>query len=241
MKKLILFFVAVCAIAVACKKAVKEPTVVYTVETVNNKALEDIYVPDKGSYTFSMLVKYLGGPHEDSVTVKVSGFPGDVKLSHDSLKVLPTSSAAFYLTTDGAVHKTYTITITTTSPGNDPQVYHINMTIISADCASVLWGDFTGSNQCTARNYTYTATGVATGTVNELDIVNFGGYGANTLTHVIINCNNDSLTIPQQNIGNGTNLSGRGKITGNTLNIYYDALTTPGGSPESCNVVLTKQ
>ena len=89
------------------------------------------------------------------------------------------------------------------------------------------------------RDYTYNATGTATDTVNVLSINNLGGYGLNTNTIVRLNCNQDSLYIDQQVIGNGVTLSGSGTFTANTLTINYSAVKTPGQPAEVCTATLT--
>lgn len=241
MKKIVLFFLALCALTVACRKTAKKTPLSYTVENLQNKPPADIYIPDAGSYTMSLLVKYLGGFHEDKVTLTISGLPADIKVVEDTIVNIPTYRADFVFKTTNAKHATYPITVTATALGSAPKTYTFNLTVTFADCASSLWGNFNGANACTARNFTYVATGVATGVTNELNITNFGGYGSTTTTRVILNCNKDSLYIPAQNIGNGTNLQGSGTFTDNTMTIYYSASTTPGGFPESCNVTLTKQ
>ncbi|GAA4463961.1 hypothetical protein GCM10023093_13410 [Nemorincola caseinilytica] len=241
MRKVLLFLLAVGAVVASChKNAPKEP-VSYSVETAQNKPISDIYIPDQGAYKLSLLVKYLGGFSRDSVTISITGLPADVQLVEDTFRRLPTFVADFVFLTTNAAHKTYPITITTTAPGTTPKVQTINLTVISADCASVLQGTYSGANGCTNRNVTYTATAATTGAANELDITNLGGYGSATSTHMIINCAKDSVYIPQQHIGNGTNLSGAGTISGNTITITYTASTTPLGFAETCVATLTKQ
>jgi hypothetical protein len=243
MKKAVFFLLALCAVIASCEKTpknVKVP-VSYTVENGQNKPLGQVYIPDAGTYTMPVLVKYLTGYSEDSVTITLKGLPADIKLAKESFTQVPTYRADFVFTTTNAAHATYPLTLTASAPGTTTKTYTFNLTVTSADCASNLWGNLAGSNACTARNYTYVATGVPTGTVNELNITNFGGYGSNTNTRVLLNCNEDSLIIPSQNIGNGTTLSGTGTFNGNSMTIYYTASNTPGGFPESCNVTLTRQ
>ncbi len=239
MRKVVLFFMALCAVAVSCQKTTKVP-VSYTVESLQNTPLGDIYIPDSGTYTLPVLVKYMTGYHEDKVTVSIKGLPADIKVAEDSFSEVPTYRANFVLNTSHAVHATYPITVTASAPGTKSKIQTFNITVIEADCASTLWGNFNGTNQCTSRTYAYTATGIATGVANTLAIKNLGGYGPTTLTQVTLNCAHDSLFIPMQNIGNGTNLSGYGTFTPNSMTIYYTATTTPGGFPETCNVTLTR-
>lgn len=242
MKKTVLILLALCVAVLSCDKtptSVKVP-VSYEVETAQNTAVGDIYIPDAGSYTMSILVKYLGGFQEDDVTIALSGLPADVAVNRDTFSKVPTYQADFVFTTANAAHGTYPMTITSNAIGSDPKTYHFNLTVRSADCAESLLGDLNGTNECTNRDYNYTATAIATGITDKLNIINFGGYGLNTNTTVYLNCNENTLTIPSQNIGNATILEGSGTFTGNSMTITYTASNTPGGFPETCNVTLTK-
>jgi hypothetical protein len=240
MKKVVLFILALCAVTYSCRKTPKVP-LSYSVETVHNKPLETVYIPDAGSYTMSVLVKYLGGFHEDPVTISIKGLPADIAVVEDTFTLVPTYQADFVFKTTNAVHATYPITLTTSALGSEPKTYNFDLTVVSADCAANLWGNFAGTNACTARNFTYTAVGSSTGVTNELNVTNLGGYGSTTTTRIILDCNKDSLRIPEQYIGNGTNLSGVGTFTANSMTILYTASTTPGGFAETCSVTLTKQ
>lgn len=240
MRKIVLFLLATCVIAVSCQKTVKVP-VSYTVETIQNTAPTDIYIPDEGVSTMSLLVKFLGGFSEDTVILSMKGLPADVKLTTDTITGVPTFRADFVMTTNKARLGSYPVTLTAVAPGSDPKNYNFNVIVTPADCASSLWGNLSGSNSCTARNFTYVSTGVSSGTANVLNLVNFGGYGSNTSTRIVLDCNKDSLTIPAQNIGNGTNLQGYGTFTATGMTIYYTASSTPGGFPETCTATFTKQ
>ncbi|MCF8448872.1 MAG: hypothetical protein K9G49_03280 [Taibaiella sp.] len=243
MRKVVLFLLALSVVTLSCQKSpksVKVP-VSYVIESGQNAPLGDTYIPDAGTYTMPVLVKYLGGYQEDKVTISIKGLPADVTVAQDTFSKVPTYRADFVFTTTNAVHATYPITITASAPGSDPKTYTFNLSVISADCAASLWGALSGANACTARNFNYVSTGVATGVTNELDIVNFGGYGSSTKTRVKLNCVKDSLTIPSQNIGNGTVLQGSGTFSGNTMTIYYTASSTPGGFPETCTATYTRQ
>ncbi len=242
MKKTVLILLALCAVVLSCQKtptSVKVP-VSYVVETAKNEPVSEIFIPDNGTYTMSLLVKYLGGFQEDDVMIALSGLPSDVTVSHDTFSKVPTYQADFVFTTANASHGTYPMTITSKADGSDAKTYNFNLTVRAADCASSLLGDLSGANECSNRDYTYTATAVATGITDKLQIINFGGYGSNTNTTVYLNCNENTLTIPSQNIGNATILEGSGTFTGNSMTITYTASNTPGGFPETCNVTLTK-
>lgn len=238
MKKVVLFLVAICGLAISCSKTTKVP-VAYNVQTLNATTVQDLYIPDTGSYDMPIHVKFLTGNTTDKVTLILNGLPADVKVTKDTISDVPTFIAHFIFTTNHAKQAKYPVTIVATAPGELAKTYNFNLTVIPANCASYLLGTFTGSNACTARSFTYPAD-VTSPAVNKLSINNFGGYGTGTNTIVDVNCNHDSLTIPSQNIGNGTTLSGYGVFSSNKMTIYYTAINTPGGFPETCTATLTK-
>jgi hypothetical protein len=237
MKKIVMFLLAISTITLSCQKPSVQTPMSYTVETAQNKAFVDIYIPDNGTYTIPVLVKFLTGYAEDKVTLSIKGFPADVKVAQDSFSQIPTYRADFALSMTNAAHGTFPVTITASGRGSATKTYKFNVTVRSADCASNLWGSFKGTNECTARNFPYTATGESTGVTDELLIRNFGGYGNTTATRMILNCNANTLTIPSQNIGNGVIMQGSGTFTGNSLRITY---TASGAVSETCNATLTR-
>ncbi len=239
MKRIVVLLLAVTAVLTACQKNVKVP-MTYTVETKANTPVRDVYLTDAGSHTLSYLVKFLGGYAGDAVTIRMTGLPTVLSVAKDSFRAVPTFQADFVVTTDSAPHGTYPVTLTTTSVDADPQSYKFNIHVVSANCASGFVGTLSGSNACTGRNYTYGVTATAGDTANVLILNNFGGYGLSTNTRIYLNCNNDSVNVPSQNIGNGTVLSGKGTYSGTTLRINYSASSIPGGGSESCNAVLAK-
>lgn len=239
MKKIALILLAFCAFIVSCQKYVKIP-VSYTVESAQGTALPDIFVPDAGTYDLAAWVKFLTGTNEDSVTIVLKGLPADVVVERDTLKGLPSYTGHFMLHTTNAVHATYSLSILAYASGSQPKTYNFKMTVIAADCAQGLFGSYTGNNACTGRTYNYPVTIGSAGVANTFNISNFGGYGTNTVTHVVINCNNDSLTIPAQNIGNGAVLEGKGVFTASTITLYYTASSTPGGFPETCTAIFNR-
>ena len=240
MKKIALILLAFCAAVVSCQKTVKIP-VSYTVESAQGTAFPDIFVPDAGTYDLGAWVKFLTGTNEDSVSITLKGLPADVVVEKDTIKGLPSYVGHFMLHTTAAVHASYQLTIIAyATHSTETKTYNFKMTVISADCARGLLGDYSGLNTCTGRNYNYPVTVGGTGTPNTMNISNFGGYGANTLTNVVINCDKDSLTIPSQNIGNGTVLQGKGFYTASKITISYTASSTPGGFPETCTAVFNR-
>lgn len=239
MKKISIFVLALCVMALACDRKVAQQ-VTYTVENTQNQPMGDTYISDNGTYTLSVLVKFLTGASEDKVSLKMKGLPAGVTTPVDSFSEVPTYRADFPLTMKNAPHGTYPITLTTDVRGVNRKTVTFNLIVRSGDCAANMWGTFTGTNQCSARNFTYTARGMSTGVVNELNITNLGGYGDNTTTRVVLDCDHNKLTIPEQNIGNGTVVSGSGTFTGSTMTFSYHTTYVTGATPEDCNVTLTK-
>lgn len=238
MKKTGLFLLACCGLFFSCSKTTKIP-VAYTVVNNSGTALTDVYVPDSGAYDLAVRVKFMTGNTTDKVTLKLAGLPADVVAAPDSVSDLPSYTGHFTLSTNHATQATYPVKIVATAPGEDPQVYSFNLNVIPASCASYVAGTYSGSNACTARNYTYTATASAASD-GRLIINNFGGYGTNTNMYATLSCAHDSLFIASQDIGNGTTLSGVGTFTSNSVVIYYTATSTPGGFGETCTATLTK-
>ena len=244
MKKIALLLltccVAVSAVIFSCSKSVNIP-VSYNVVSNYDSILRDIYIPDSGKFDMQVLVKYLSGYPQDKVTLKIVGLPSDITVTPDSFSAVPTYVEDFVFTTNHAAHGTHKITIIGSAPGTVAITFTFNLTVIPADCATTLLGNMTGSNACTVTgSYTYAATGVASGTPNTLIINNFGGYGPTANATVLLNCDNDSLTIPSQTIGNGATLKGYGTFTANSMWIYYTASSTPTGTAESCSINFTK-
>jgi hypothetical protein len=239
MKKISLLLLVLGAMASSCSKTTKIP-VAYSVETPQGNALTDIYIPDSGSYDLPVLVKFLSGSSTDRVTLMLTGLPASVTATSDSISGIPTFSADFVLNTNHADHITFPVSLVSSAQGSVSKHADFLVHIIPADCATLLFGTYSGSNACTARNYTYTAVAGSHGTANTLNINNFGGYGTSTNTYVTVNCAHDSLYIPSQNIGNGTTLEGYGVFAANQMTVYYTATNTPGGFAETCTAVLNK-
>ena len=243
MKKIALFsltfFVAVTAIVISCTKAVKVP-VSYTVVTNHDTVVRDIFIPDSGQFDMQVLVKYMSGYPQDPVTLKITGLPSEITVTPDTVKAIPTYTEDFIFHTNHATHATYHVSIVGTAPEELSQTFNFNVTVIPADCATALIGTLNGSNACTnTGNYTYTSTGASSGTPNTLIINNFGGYGTTANATVILNCDNDSLTIPEQTIGNGATLQGRGTFTATGMVIYYSATSLPIGGSDNCTITYT--
>lgn len=240
MKKLgllvITFFVVACVIIISCDKQVGIP-ISYTVVTNHADAVNNIFIPDSGQYDMQILVKFLTGYTQDNVTLKITGLPTDISVTPDTFSAVPTYVEDFVFSTNHAAHATYQVTITGYAPGETPQTYSFNLTVVSADCSTAFLGSLTGQNACSitgSTNHTATATSPAQ---YALSVNNFGGYGTNTNATVYFNCDNDSLSIPNQNIGNGVVLQGSGIFTATTMSISY---STTGTSTDNCTVTYTK-
>ena len=238
---LLTMFVTFGVIIVSCTtKYVKVP-ISFSVVTNHQDKVTDIFIPDHGSYDMQILVKFLSGTASDNVTLKVIGLPADVTVTPDTFSAVPTYTQDFVFTTTHAAHATYPVSIVATAPGVAAQIYNFNLTVTDADCAVNLWGAFSVHTISSARpNYDYTATGVATGTANTLTINNFGGYGSAVNASVTLNCNNDSLFIASQNVGNGIIAQGVGVFTANTMTIWYTASNVPSVGSEACTATFTK-
>jgi hypothetical protein len=156
----------------------------------------------------------------------------------DTMKAQPTYVADFVLTTNGAPLTSYTATITTKSPNSAAKTYTLNIHIVPTDCSAYVSGNYTGSNACSARNYTYSVNMATTGAANTVAISNFGGYGITALA--TLNCNHDSVYINTQTLS-GVTVQGAGTFTGTGMIISYTANNVPTGGDESCTATFTKQ
>ncbi len=233
---LLTIFVTFGVIIVSCTtKYVKVP-ISFSVVTNHQDKVTDIFIPDHGTYHMQIMVKFLSGTASDNVTLKVIGLPADITVTPDTFSAVPTYTADFVFTTTHAAHATYPVAIIATAPGIGAQTYNFNLTVTDADCASNLWGDFSVHNAC-ATNYNYTAHGISTGISNTLTINNFGGYGSAVNAYVTLNCNNDSLFIASQDIGNGITAQGYGVFTASGMTIWY---TTTGTVTDNCTATFTK-
>lgn len=235
------FFAAITAIIVSCDKAVKVP-VYYTVQTNHDSIVRDIFIPDTGTYDLQILVKYMSGYPQDPVKLKITGLPSDISVTPDTVNAVPTYTQDFVFYTNHATHGTYHVTLTGSAPEEISQTYYFSITVVPANCASLLFGTLTCRDSCThAGKYSYTATAWGNGSSDTLIVNNFGGYGTNTYATAVLNCDNDSVMIPGQYIGNGVTLSGKGTYTTTGMVISYSATGTPIASgSDNCIVTFSK-
>ncbi len=241
MKRIVLFFVALCAVMFSCSKYRKPAhiPVSYAVENSQDTTPQDIYLPITGKKYVSVEVKFLTGNTTDSVTLEIKGLPQGITVSPQRSSGVPTYYYKYIYTTTNMPVGTYPVSIVATAPATEPKVYNFNLIVIPNDCAALFPETMKGSNSCSDRSYAYTTT-LESPNKNELIIHNLGGYGLETETHVILNCEQDSLYISSQNIGNGVIMEGKGTFTDSKLTIYYSAVTAPGAAAEVCTATLSK-
>ena len=235
MKKIILLLLAVYSVAVSCKKSVRQP-VSYSVETETGLAPQDVYLPNTGHKYVELYVKFLTGSPTDSVTVEVTGLPAGITVNPQKSTGLPTYYYKYTYKTNNVAVGTYPVSIVATAPGTDPKTYKYNLVVIPADCATLFIGGLKGTNSCSARGYNYNATADVTGTINTMSINNFGGYGTQTNMFVTLNCEQDSVYVGSQNIGNGIIVEGKGTFTNSKMIITY---TATGTVYETCTDTLS--
>lgn len=239
MKKVVFIILALFAVVVSCTKSVKE-TLQYSITTVNSSYLDDVYVPHTGTYDMGVDVKFLTGNTTDQVRVSISGVPANITVTPDSMVGVPTYTVHFVFTSTNAAYGTYPVTITAYTPTSGTKTFTFNLIVIPADCVTALAGNLAVTNACTSANYAYTATVTSAGVANKMLIHNFGGYGPEAIATVMLNCTKDSLNIPSQKLGNAGTLTGYGVFTGNSMVIYYNITSTPGGFPDNCTATFTK-
>jgi hypothetical protein len=238
MKKL-LFFIMLGIIMYSCGKKYVSVPLQYSVATVGEDVVKDIYIPAKGSYDMQVKVKFLSGDPNEKVSMKLTGLPDSVRLTQDSVNAVPTYIQHFFFADSNAKLGTYPAKITVKSPTTVAKEYPFNIIVIPADCAASFIGNLSGTSACSSRSYTYAATGASAGS-NMLTINNFGGYGTTVNVLARINCSHDSLFIDNANYGNNVVLSGYGTFTSNKLIIYYTATSLPTGGGETCIDTLSK-
>jgi len=238
MRKFVLFLL-VAGLIVSCDKTIKQPLNYSVTNDALATGVYDVYLPDSGAYTMPALVKFLSGYPSDSVKLVLTGLPAGITVTPDTFTAIPTYTANFVFNTNHTAHSTYPVTITAYTPTQNPMTFNFNLIVVPADAASLFWGNLSDSSACTARDYKYTATGVASGTKNTLIINNFGGYGTEVNVTVLFDEQNGTLTIPSQVCGNGSQLSGSGTFTENKMIINYSASSTPTNPAETCTAIFT--
>jgi hypothetical protein len=238
MNKIVVLLAAVVLFA-SCQKNGRPPLEYNISNNADDSTIKDIYIPLAGTFSMPVLVKFLSGEPKDSLRLVLSGLPKGITVNQSSFDTIPTYTANFVLSMDSVAQGTYPVTLTAYTITRLPQTYNFNLVVIPVDCASLFSGNLNVSNACSV-NYNYSAAGTSGG-YGILYISNLGGYGTYTSTEVVFNCDNDSVSVPYQNIGNGVTLSGRGIFNNNTLTISYSAQNVPAGGSDNCVATFTRQ
>jgi len=240
MKKIVFFFLTLCAINFSCTKQTKIPVSYSVTNNTQDSGVTDIYLPDTGTLDMTVLVKFLTGATNDTVGLTLSGLPANVTVTPNSYKALPTYSQDFIFTSVTAPLGTFPLTLTSSVSDEQSAIYRFNMIILPANSANIFSGNFTTHNACSSADYSYTVTCYTADTVNVMYINNFGGYGPEANAMIFFNPYTGTVTMPQQTIGNGVRLNGSGTYSQTTLTINYSAVITPGGVPDNCTATIVK-
>lgn len=224
----------------SCTKSVRKSLHYSVTNDANDSVFQDVYIPYTGTYDMKVKVKFLEGYlGDDKVTLILTGLPARVKVTPDTFVGIPSYVADFVFKGDTATQGVYAATMTAYTDVGLPQAYNFNIHVIPPDCAGMYWNSLTGKSACTSRSYSHAATGTTGGT-NVLMVNNFGGYGTTCNVKVVFNCNNDSLSIPYADYGNGVKLQGKGIFNADSMVINYTASTTPTGGPETCTLTYKR-
>ena len=235
MRKFILFsFITLALFAGSCRKTTTNPPIDYLVDTSTN-----VYLNQDDSLHLPLEVRFLAGNSAEPVTLTIEGLPSTVKMVQDSITVIPTGVANFILyTTPGAPLGYYPVRLVSYSPSTGYRTYDFTLGVVNYNCSFYLAGNYNCLNKG-KTTYSYTGTATANGDT-AINMVNLGGYGLNTNTHITLNCNTDSVTIRKQVIGNGVTVSGQGHFEANKMVIRYIALNIPTGGNDTVVVTMTK-
>ena len=237
MKKVIVLLLAIGSLMASCQKQIKR-TLEYNVSNdTYDSTIQDIYIPDSGTYTMPVLVKFLSGFQGDSVKLVISGLPSGIVVSPNSFNGIPTYTENFVFTTNKIAEGVYPVSITAYTSTQVPHTYNFNVNVIPPNCSDLFAGNLNGSNMCTT-GYVYSATATSIG-YGYLAVSNFGGYGNHAVANVSFNCNSDSLYIYNQNIGNGVYVTGAGTYTADKMVITYTAVN-PAGVTDNCVATFTR-
>jgi len=110
-----------------------------------------------------------------------------------------------------------------------------NTPIYTTNCADSLIGDYSGSDYCASSGqFSYTCNLSAATTTN----ITFSNLGSGTNVTAIVNCSNNTITIPSQTFSNNSSISGSGTYTANRIIINWSGLSL--GSPVNCSTTLTR-
>ena len=219
----------------SCVKKDTQLRLAFSVDSI----MQNVYVGDTGYTDWILRCSFLSGNPQEKVTLTINGLPQRLTVTPDSVTATPTFTQDFVFHGNYAPRGSYPANLVAYSPSTGNKVYNFNLVVVSANCALGMDGTYTGTNMCNTANITYPCTITHTGNYT-INIVNLGGYGTSSTTHVAVNCNVDSLTIAKQADGNGDTLQGVGTFTTNQMIIYYTKKTATGGF-DSCVATLNKQ
>lgn len=239
MRKIVLVFL-VGVLMASCDKTQKQPVNYSVTNDAQATGLFDVYIPDSGTYTMPLLVKFLSGYPEDSIKLVYTGLPNGITVTPDTFSAVPTYSTEFVFHTHNMAHGTYPVSLTAYTPTQFAKTYNFNVTVVASDAASIFWGPLNDSNTCTARTYKHAAIGAQSPYKNILVINNFGGYGPTVNLNVIFDQQHNTLSIPEQACGNGSMVSGSGTYTDSKMIITYSATSTPTNPAETCTSIFTR-
>jgi hypothetical protein len=243
MKKIGFFLLALCAINFSCTKQVPIPVSYNVTNNEQDTTMQDIYLPDTGTLTMPVLVRFLTGSNRDTVALSISGLPANVTVTPTTYAAIPTYTEDFVFTSLSAPLGTFPVTLTSSVTGETPVTQTFHIIILPANSANIFSGGFTTNNVCSATNYPYAVSCFipdTVGSTNVMYIENFGGYGPEANARVLFNPYNGTVSVPQQTIGNGVRLNGSGTYNQTTLVINYSAITTPEGNPDNCTATIVK-
>jgi len=239
MRKIILFFLTLCVINLSCEKVVNKPLYYSVTNDPLATGMNAVYIPSTGTYTMPVQVKFLSGYLGAPVALKLTGLPAGISGTPDTFSAAPNYTENFVFTINNIALGTYHATLTAYTPYQANKVYNFDLIVIPPDCSSLFLGAITGSNACSARSYTYTSTGSASGTSGTIVVNNFGGYGSGVNVPVTFNCDNGTVSIPSGNYGNGVTVQGSGWFNTTQMVINYTAANTPSGSADTCTASYT--
>lgn len=230
---ILLLLVALTLFAGSCSKSTNPP-IDYLIDTVGNA-----YLNQDDSLHLPFQVRFLTGNSAEPVSLTIEGLPSTVKMVKDTITGTPTYTADFVLyTTPDAPLGYYPVKLVAYSPSTGYRTFNFTLGVVHYNCSFYLTGSFNCDNKG-KTNYSYLAGATAAGN-GALDVVNFGGYGLNTTTHIVLDCNTDSVSIAKQVIGNGVTVSGQGHFEANKIVIRYIALNIPTGGNDTAVVTMNK-
>ena len=230
-----LICVAIAVMTGGCAKKTDVVRLSYSIDSIKT----NVYVSDTGNTYWPLKISFLSGDPQELLTLKVIGLPINLSVTPDSITANPTFTEDFVFRAVNVIHGTYPCSLTAYSPTTGTRTYAFNLVVVTANCATAMAGNYSGSSACIYANYPYTALVTALGG-DSVNIQGFGGYGTSSNIRAYFNCGVDSVTIPSQYDGNGDTIMGAGTFTANAMTIAYTKKTATGGY-DNCVATLAKQ